>query len=336
MRLISGIRKNIGTIIASIGFLLLCILTFGDLAEITTEQYWKNVLNNLTSIGYMSVALTMIQVSIKQGVAEQALQRGLNTENTTKVWEEHKQIIARNNSRIIYMPYFLQIYNERQTILKKREFLVNNNFTSEKALLMSGRKNLINKYNNIRIYITVSRIKWATTDIIYNKHGQIMNLTEYRKIRTVKGIVLGLFFMAGVTLLSTGLFVSTDPAPLWQKFIKLGTYILVMLISSVYGIVKNYEKGAFGVPNELTELNNIWLEFELWKTPDWILKEVEELNQPKEVLNEKTKTSDDSGTNIQTKFKESEIISTINPDSIICLPGPCASDVYSDSIEKSK
>jgi hypothetical protein len=40
-------------------------------------------------------------------------------------------------------------------------------------------------------------------------------------------------------------------------------------------IGKNYEKGAFGVPNELDEINNIWKEFELWEIPAWVKEEVE-------------------------------------------------------------
>jgi hypothetical protein len=92
--IIKAFRKNIGTIIACLGFMLLCIITFGDLGEFMTETYWKNVKDNFASIGFLSVALTLIQVSIKQGLAEQALQSGLNTDNTAKKYYEHKTLIT--------------------------------------------------------------------------------------------------------------------------------------------------------------------------------------------------------------------------------------------------
>lgn len=339
MKIIDGIRKNIGTIIAGFGFLLLCIITFGDLAEIITEEYWKNVLGNLTSIGMITVALTMIQVSIKQGVAEQALQRGLNTPAATAKWEEHKTCIKENTSRLIYMPYFLQIHNERQTILQKREFLINNNFTSEKALLLSKRKRLIRKYNSIRIYLTVSRIKWATTDIVYNKHGQIITLQEYRTKRLFRGILLGLIFMVGMTLLTTGLFLSKSEVEVWKKFIKLGTYVLTISLSVIYSVIKNYEKGAFGVPNELDELNCIWNEFKMWQTPDWVLAEVENLNhQPKEITRGKeikSKTADNSGTDIQDKPVESKVVQSISSDNVVPVSESGSTILDFISIKKS-
>ena len=143
--MIKKLRDNIGTIIASFGLTLLCVLVFGDLGEIMTEKYWENVLKNLTGLGFMSVALTMIQVSIKQGVSEQALQKGLNSENTTAKYTEHRKLIKDNTERHIYLPYFLSIYNERNTLLKKREFLVDNNFKTEQALFLSKNWRLIRK-----------------------------------------------------------------------------------------------------------------------------------------------------------------------------------------------
>ena len=86
--------------------MLLCIITYGDLGEILTESYWQNVKENLTSIGFLSVALTMIQVSIKQGVSEQALQRGLNTTITAEKYKDHRNIIHRLSDKMIYLPYF--------------------------------------------------------------------------------------------------------------------------------------------------------------------------------------------------------------------------------------
>ena len=84
MNITNMLRRNIGTIVAVLGFILLCIVTFGDLAELSTKEYWHNVGSNLTAISFVSLGLTLIQVAIKQGLAEQALQRGLNTENTMR------------------------------------------------------------------------------------------------------------------------------------------------------------------------------------------------------------------------------------------------------------
>jgi len=324
------IRKNMGTIIAAFGFLLICVITFGDLAEIMTEKYWLNVLENLTSIGLVTVSLTMIQVSIKQGISEQALQRGLNTPFTTQKWGEHKECIAENQRRIIFMPYFLQIYNERQTILKKREFLVNNNFPSEAALIASRRNRLIKKYKHIRIYLTVNRIKWSPTDIVYNKHGQITTLSEYRSQRMGKGIIMGVLVMLGLTLLTYGLFMDPTEVPFWVKIIKLGTYIITIAMTSVYSVLKNYEKGSIGVPNELDELNGIWNEFKIWETPAWILDEVKELNYTvKEVAYEKGNIPRET---VQEQPPESQMVRSPDPDLPVALPGP-SSIVLSPNIQ---
>lgn len=324
--MIKLLRKNIGTIIASFGFVLLCIITFGDLGEILTEAYWINVKNNLTSIGFLSISLVMIQVSIKQGISEQALQKGLNTENTTKKYEEHRNIIKENIDRTIYMPYFLQIYNERNTMLKKREFLVDNNFKSEQSLFKSKNKwffsvsnRLIRKYKKIRVYLTASRIKWATTDIVYNKYGQILTLAEHRAKRTLKGILSSVVFMIGVTLLARGLFFEDANVPFVEKFVKLISYIVVIAITSLLPVLREYEKGAFGVPNELDEINEIWREFKNWTVPQWVLEEVEGLNK-KEVKDETTEGSN-GGTNISVKSKESEMAKNIDANNILVTDG---------------
>lgn len=44
---------------------------------------------------------------------------------------------------------------------------------------------------------------------------------------------------------------------------------------TIFDVTKNYEKGAFCVPNELDEVNNIWKEFELWVIPEDVKSEVE-------------------------------------------------------------
>jgi hypothetical protein len=96
------LRKYTGSIIAAFGMTLLAILTYGDLGELFTEQYWANVGGNLTSLGALSVGLVMIQVSIKQGISEQALSAGLNTQNTKDKYVVHKEYITRNQSKYVY------------------------------------------------------------------------------------------------------------------------------------------------------------------------------------------------------------------------------------------
>ncbi len=314
--IIKFLRKNIGTIIAFLGFMLLCIATFGDLGEFMTDKYWENVLTNITSISFLAVSLSMIQVSIKQGLAEQALQNGLNTENTTNKYNEHKAIIKKNTEKMIFLPYFLEIYNKRHTTLKKREFLVDNNFTSENSLLNSKKRKLIKRYNDIKVIITARSIKWATTDIVYNKYGQIATLQEHRTKRITRAIFSSVMFMIGVTLLTKGLFFDESGEPIWQKIIKLLTYIISIAIGSIFSIIKEYEKGAFGVPNDLDELNQIWNEFTTWEVQDWVKAEIDVLNE-KEVYNGQEKTNLDSGADIQKEQKETQIIFDAEPGDII-------------------
>ena len=316
---INILRKNIGTIIASFGFILLSIIVFGDLGEILTAEYWKNVKDNITAIGFLSISLTMIQVTIKQGVSEQALQRGLNTENTTNKYKEHRQIIKDNNEHMIYIPYFLQIYNERHTLMRKREFLIDNNFLGENALFVSKNIRLIRKYKKIRVYLIASRIKWATTDILYNKLGQIITLTEHRAKRAILGILNGLIFMIGITLLTRGLFFEEVTTPFYQKLVTLITYIIIITMTSILSVIKEYEKGAFGVPNELEEINEVWREFSTWQVPTWVINEVEGLNEQKEVINEKTEERSYSGTDLSNKQEDSEKVEDIKPYSVLVI-----------------
>ena len=85
------LRKNIGIIVSTIGFILLVILTFGDIGELFTDKYWQNVGGNITSISALSIGLVLIQISIKQGVSEQALSVGLNTKNTKEMYDEQQE-----------------------------------------------------------------------------------------------------------------------------------------------------------------------------------------------------------------------------------------------------
>ena len=307
--IIQAIRKNIGIIVAGLGFFVLCIITFGDLGDFATEEYWRNVRDNLMAIGYMSVSLTLIQTVIKQGIAEQALQKGLNTTNTSKKYEEHKALIHSCADRMIYMPYFLQIYNNRQTKMRKQEFLVSNNFTSEKLLYASNRKKMIRKYEHIRTYVTMGAIKWTTTEIVYDKHGRITPLSSYKRKQLIWSVITSLLIMVGVSFLTKGLFFNpNDSVPVWQKFIKLCTYIIAIALGSVSGVIKNYEKGAFSVPNELDEINEIWQEFKDWTIPDWVMKDIEESNGAVEEENNVGKERIDIGAIVSQEQKESESI----------------------------
>ena len=303
------LRKNIGLIVSIIGVVLLVILTFGDMGELFTEKYWENVGGNLSSISALTIGLVMIQTTIKQGVSEQALSDGLNKDDTQKKYAEHKTIRKDCREKEIYLPYFLDIRNKRETRRRKREFLVDNNFTSEKKLFESGNQKLIKKYNQIQINITADSIKWSTTEIVFKKNGQIEKLDTYRKKRAVKGFLTGVAWMLGATLITGGLFLDTAEIPFIQKVIKLFSYFLTIAFSVVFDICKNYEKGAFGVPNELEEVNGIWEEFKQWQVPEWVEKDVEMNNMPEDLEDEQPK---------QTEKVEEEI-----PKEDIEIEGPC-------------
>lgn len=277
------LRKNIGLIVSIIGVVLLVILTFGDMGELFTDKYWENVGGNLSSISALTIGLVMIQTTIKQGVSEQALSAGLNKQETKDKYDEHKKVRKECREKEIYLPYFLDLRNRRETKRKKREFLIDNNFTSEKKLFASENKRLINKYNQIQINITADSIKWSTTEIVFKKNGQIEKLDAHRKKRAVKGFLTGIAWMLGATLITGGLFLDTADIPFVQKVIKLFSYFLTIAFSVVFDICREYEKGAFGVPNELEEVNGIWEEFKQWEVPDWVEKEVEANNLPEDI-----------------------------------------------------
>lgn len=314
------LRNNIGTIIAACGFVLLTILTFGDLGNIMTDQYWQNVKENLTSIGLVSISLTLIQVAIKQGLAEQALQKGLNTDKASAAYMEHRDLIKECTDKMVFLPYFLQSYNDRHTLLRKREFLVNNNYSTEKMLRLSGKRRLIRKYDSIHTNVTATRIKWATTDVTYNKKGQIETLGEHRAKRSARAVINSLLFMVGATFLTRGLFFVPGDEPIWQKFVKLLSYALCIAISSILSVIKEYEKGAFGVPNELDEINEIWREFKEWKVPQWVIDEVNELDEKKEAeKNEQREEINDSGADIQIEQNEVESVQDAGTDNVLDL-----------------
>lgn len=313
--------------------MLLCIMTFGDLGEVVTKEYWLNVSHNLTSISFMTIGLTLIQFSVKQGLAEQALQRGLNTENTTKKYDAHKELIASCNNIMIYLPYFLQVYNRRHTNLRKQEYLINNNYCSEAMLLKSNDKKVIKIYRRIIVNISAASIKWSTVEIIYDKNGRIITLDEHRKQRIKYSIFTSFISMIGVTFLAGGLFFAPSDEPLWQKFIKLFTYIMAIAIGAVFTVVKEYEKGAFGVPNELDEINQIWHEFKNWKVPEWVKDEISKLNENMEVYDEQGKTSSDIRANIQEKQTQGESVRDTESNNLVSVSTPHDSVLLADDKE---
>ena len=313
-------RRNIGAIISVIGLILLVILTFGDMGELFTDEYWKNVGGNISSISALTIGLVLVQVAIKQGVGEQALSAGLNTPETKKKYEEHKEIMAKNREKSIYMPYFLGIRNERETKRRKREFLNENNFTSEEKLRLSKNKKLIRAYDKIRTNVTVDSIKWSTTEIHYNKNGSIEKLDTYRAKRTIRAVISAFVMMFATTLIAGGLILDTADIPFWQKCVKFITYLIPICILVVFDIGANYEKGAFGVPNELDEINGIWKEFENWEIPQWVIDEVAreaELGERQKLDNDGIEKGEndeveirrfDARADIQEKSEESENI----------------------------
>jgi hypothetical protein len=132
--------------------------------------------------------------------------------------------------------------------------------------------------------------------------------------------------MIGATFLTGGLFFTKSAEPLWQKFIKLFTYGIVILITSIFTVIKEYEKGAFSVPNELDEINQIWHEFEKWEIPTWVITEVEKLNREDKEMEENIDGKDeravDERTDIQEKQEESEGVCSSCTDNMVSVTVP--------------
>lgn len=273
--MLKWIRKNIGAISAAIGFFILVMLTFGDIANILMEEYWRNVAENIAGISALSIGLTLVQYTIKQGISEQALSIGLNTENTKKKYNEHNELVKSNTNKSVFLPYFLDEYNRRETKRRRQEFLVNNNFSTEARLIASGNKKLIKAYNKIYTCIDAASIKWSSTEIVYKKNGKIEQLHEYRIRRARTGIIKALIMFLGTSLVTTGIIAENLQTSLMDKCIQLLVYVLVIAASVIFDVGKNYEKGAFGVPNELDIINGIWQEFENWTVPQWVIEDIE-------------------------------------------------------------
>lgn len=291
------LRANIGIITSSIGLILLVLLMFGNPLEINTKEYWQNVLDNIMSLSLLAFGLVLINTTIKQGISEQALSAGLNTPETTQRFIEHKALIKQGFAKQKYLQSFLRYFNDRATDIRRQEFLVNNDITEkvfEKPKLTRKEKKLKRKYFKIKTIVTPSSIKWATTTIIYDKQGRIQTLGKYRLHRAIKGVILGTLVMFGMTLIARGLFMEPEKINWLAQLLQLFVYILTIAITSIFDVIKNYEKGAFGVPNELDEINSIWLEFLEWPIP------VESESVKKEESNEET-------INIETDIQEEPI-----------------------------
>lgn len=306
--MLKWIRKNIGAISATIGFIILTIMTFGDIAKIMTADYWRNVWDNITGISAVSIGLVLVQYTIKQGISEQALSIGLNTEETKKRYDTHNAIVKKNAERNVYLPYFLDEYNRRETKRRRQEFLVNNNYSTETKLYASGNKKLIKIYHKIHTCINAASIKWSSTEIVYKKDGNIETLPEYRLRRARSGIIKAFLIFGGTTLVTTGLVADNLQTSMRDKIIQLIVYVLVIAASVIFDVGKNYEKGAFGVPNELDIVNGIWNEFEKWTVPQWVIDEIE--NENKEVKDEERKETVNATTDIQEKLEEEQNIQT--------------------------
>lgn len=299
------LRTNIGVITSSIGLLLLVLLMFGNPLEINTVEYWQSVYNNIMSLSLLAFGLVLVNTTIKQGISEQALSTGLNTEETTKKFQEHKALIKQGFSKQKHLQKFLKEYNNRETEIKRQEFLIDNDINEavfKKTKLTRKEKRLKRKYFKIKTIVTPSSIKWATTTIIYDKKGRIQTLNKYRLHRAIKGVILGTFTMFGMTLIARGLFMEVEKINWLAQLLQLVVYILTIAITAIFDVIKNYEKGAFGVPNELDEINTIWLEFLAWPIP------VEPEVKPKiiETIKEEEKEIEKT-INIETDIQEEPV-----------------------------
>lgn len=267
--MIRKLRNNIGAITSSIGLIILVILLYGNPIEINTAEYWINVKNNIMSISILGFGLVLVNSAIKQGISEQALSTGLNTENTTNKFLEHKELIKKGVNRDVQLSEFLKMFNERETKIRRQEFLLSNNIDSDevfkKPKLTFKEKRLKRKYFKIKTLVTPSSIKWATTTITYDKRGRLETLGNYRTKRAIKGLLTGTIVMFGMTLVARGLFLDVHQINWLAQTMQLFMYILTISITSIFDVIKNYEKGAFGVPNELDEINTIWQEFIDWE-----------------------------------------------------------------------
>ncbi len=333
------LKNNIGSITATIGLVLLVILTYGNLAEINTIEYWQNVTKNIAGIGLLSIGLSMTQLTIKQGVAEQALRSGLNkklylkkvdsqgndipildAENrrildpacTPARFNEHYALLEKCRTRDKFLPFYLAEYNRRETIRRKEDFLLENEFKdrnglpSEEALLeikfkwwQIKNKLLKKKYLRIRTNITADNLKWSTTDIEYDEQGNIRKLSYHRRKRLIKGVFMSILSMGGAAFVAAGLFIDAAEVPVWQKTIKFFSYLIIIAITVIMSVVKEYEKGSIGVANELGQVNNIWLDFDKWEPTAEIEEKVNERERRTNI-----------GANAGVKSKEIQVAET--------------------------
>jgi hypothetical protein len=251
---------------------------------------------------------------VKQGIKEQALSKGLNTDETIKAYNDHKAIRGRAREKELYLVYFLSERNARQTKYKRREFLGYNNFTTEELFMKNASPKMKRKYLRICVLLREQDIKWASTGVVYDKYGRIEKLVEHRRKRLIKDIVLSLLLTVVMTIFVSEL-IATFTFDNWvTKMIDLFTYGLVIAITSILGVSGEYEHGRFTIPNNLEEINNIWEEFIRWSIPQWCIDEVEkekvDMQEIKEEVaeNGKREESIDGGTDIQEQQAEVEMV----------------------------
>ena len=309
--MLEWIKKNVGAIAATLGFAILTIMIFGDVTKIMTAEYWDNVKNNIAGISALSIGLVLVQYTIKQGISEQSLLIGLNTDNTKNKYNEHSELVKKNTERSVYLPYFLKEYNRRDTKRRRQEFLVNNNYSTEAKLFLSKNKKLIKTYRKIHTCIDAASIKWSSTEIVYKKDGKIEKLDEYRARRARSGIFKALVFFMGSSLITTGIVADNLQTSFLDKFLQLLFYVLIITATVIFSVGKNYEKGKFGVPNELDIVNGIWREFESWIVPQWVKDEIEK--ESEEVKQDEEEKGSNTATDLQKQSEEEQIIQEVVP-----------------------
>jgi hypothetical protein len=275
--MIKKIRENIGIIISCFGFFLLTILIFGDVTQIHTRGYWVEVYQNLVGYTLFSFAVTLLQVAIKQGIGEQALRTGINSPETITAITEHRKLIKGLKHKESYLPFFLEVYNERETKCRRNRFLYENLYKTEIELLDSKKKRIIKKYLRIRTAMRVSDLRWVTNEIKFDKFGRFETLTIHRKARLIFGLITAVVLSVFMLLISDKLFPNITAENIGQKIFKLFIYVVVIGFNEVFiDAPKEYEYGKYTIPVLLENINNIWLEFEQWKIPPELLDDLEQ------------------------------------------------------------
>ena len=343
MNFTEKLKKNIGAIVAGISFFIIIILTYCNILEINTARYRANVWSNLINISLMSAALTFIQVAVRQGICEQFLTSGMNTENTIAKYGEHKEVLERLKFKNIFMPFFLRERNARMTRIKKSEYLASqtdksgNIFLREADFYARAKKSKVRKYNSLRVCWTPDDLRWTSTQIEYDKENRIIKLPKHRIIRARNGILTAIASMLVIILIAKNLFDDFTWNNFSQQTVQIVLYAITIAITTLFPAAAEYEYGKFTMPNILDEINLVLFEFENWNIPDEVWndyknkyvfteRELRMFNkwQPEKELkggseNEKGGTAEtdaDSRADIQTQPQEGEVVKTACPDNV--------------------